>query len=65
MNLLLRVLLLLVLAGAAILILFEFGSELVILRSRVFITFVVVPLVILFIYSVRKAAEEIRNNKNR
>jgi len=60
MNLLLRVLLLLVLAGAAILVLFEFGSELVILRSRVFITFVVVPLVILFIYAARKAAEELR-----
>jgi len=63
MNLFLRVLLLLVMAGAAVLILFEFGSELVILRSRVFITFIVVPLVILFIYAVRKAMEEIRNRK--
>ena len=65
MSLLLRVLLLLVLAGAAVLVLFEFGSELVILRCRVFITFIVVPLIILFVYAVRKAAEEIRNNKNR
>ena len=63
MTLFLRVLLLLVMAGAAVLILFEFGSELVILRSRVFLTFVVVPLVVLFIYAARKAAEEIRNRK--
>ncbi len=63
MNLLLRVFLLLATAVAAVLILFEFGSELVILRSRVFLTFVVVPLVVLFIYAARKAAEEIRNRK--
>ncbi len=56
---LLRSLTLLVLGAAALLCLFEFG-RLGFLRSRALIVLVVLPLVLLFLWAVKKAVEQHR-----
>lgn len=56
---LLRSVTLAVLAAAALLALFEFG-HLGFLRSRAFIVFLVLPLLLLFLWAVKKAVEQNR-----
>ncbi len=55
----LRAVTLAVLSAAAILVLFEFG-RLGLLRSRVFLLLLVLPLLLLFLWAVKKAVEQNR-----